>query len=246
MTSEYDRLTRQYRRSKSMPFRVHSEIPDHLALLGDLSGRSVLDLACGEGFYTRLIRQAGADRVVGVDLSENMIARAREQEAEAPLGITYVSGPAESLGPIGPFDVVSGAFLLNNAPDRPALDAMARAIALNLRPGGRMVMTISDLGEWPGTDYSPYGMVDDVRERIADGTPYRITFQLGEDTFTLVNFAHSRATFEAALRGAGLADIRWHTPRITDEGLAAYPPGFWDTYLARPPVMRVSAVRPGA
>jgi SAM-dependent methyltransferase len=244
--AEYDRLTRQYRRSKTMPFRVFSEIPDHLAFLGDLRGRSVLDLACGEGFYTRLIKQAGADRVVGVDLSENMIAMAHEQETADPLGITYVAGPAESLGPIGPFDVVSAAFLLNNAPDRPTLDAMARAVVMNLAPGGRMVMTNSAFGDWPGTDYSPYGMVDDVREALADGAPYRITFLLDEETFTLVNYAHSRATYEAVLLGAGLADVRWHTPRITDEGLAAYPPGFWDLYLARPPMMRISAIRPGA
>jgi 2-polyprenyl-3-methyl-5-hydroxy-6-metoxy-1,4-benzoquinol methylase len=244
--AEYDRLTRQYQRSKKMPFRVFSEIPDHIELLGDLRGRSVLDLACGEGFYTRLIKKAGADRVVGVDLSENMIVLAREQEAASPLGITYVAGPAESLGSIGPFDVVSAAFLFNCAPDQPTLDAMARTIAMNLEPGGRMAMTISNVGEWPGTNYRPYGMVDDVREVLADGTAYRITFLLDEDTFTLVNFAHSRATYEAALREAGLADIRWHTPRITDEGLAAYPPGFWDAYLARPPMMRVSAVRPRA
>jgi SAM-dependent methyltransferase len=243
--AEYDRLTRQYRRSKSMPFRVFSEIPDHLALLGDLRGWSVLDLACGEGFYTRLIKKAGAARVVGVDLSENMIAMAREQETADPLGITYVAGPAESLGPIGPFDVVSAAFLLNCAPDRPTLDAMARAIVMNLAPGGRMVMTISNFDEWPGTDYSPYGMVDDVREALVDGAPYRITFLLDEDTFTLVNYAHCRATYEAALLEAGLADVRWHAPRITAEGLAAYPPGFWDTYLARPSIMRISAVRPG-
>ena len=166
MPAEYDSLTRQYRRSKAIPFRVFSEIPDHLALLGDLHGRSVLDLACGEGFYTRLIKGAGADRVVGVDLSENMIAWAREQESARPLGITYVCGPAESLGSIGPFDVVSGAFLLNCA-DRTTLDAMAGAIVANLRPGGRMVMTISNFGEWPGTDYPPYGMVDDVLARTS-------------------------------------------------------------------------------
>lgn len=244
MPAEYDALTRQYRRSKAMPFRVYSEIPDHLALLGDLRGLTVLDLACGEGFYTRLIRRAGADRVVGVDLSANMIARAREQEDADPLGITYICGPAESLGSIGPFDVVSAAFLLNNAPDRAILDAMARAIAMNLKPGGRAVLTNSNFGAWPGTDYSPYGMVDDVREPIADGTPYRITFLLDEDTFTLVNYAHSHATYEAALHRAGLADVVGHAPRISDEGLAAYPPGFWDTYLARPPMMRISAVRP--
>jgi toxoflavin synthase len=42
---------------------------------------SVLDLACGEGFYTRLLRQTGAGRVVGVDLSAGMIALARQEEA---------------------------------------------------------------------------------------------------------------------------------------------------------------------
>jgi hypothetical protein len=117
---------------------------------------------------------------------------------------------------------------------------------MNLAPGGRMVVNDSALGDWPGTDYSPYGMVGDVREALADGAPYHITFVLDEETFTLVNYAHSRATYEAVLLGAGLADVRWHAPRVTDEGLAAYPPGFWDTYLARPPVMRISAVRPGA
>jgi ubiquinone/menaquinone biosynthesis C-methylase UbiE len=70
MSAEYDRFTRQYQLSKRLPFRLFSEIPDHLALLGDVTGLSVLDLACGDGFYTRRIKKAGADRVVGVDLSE--------------------------------------------------------------------------------------------------------------------------------------------------------------------------------
>ena len=59
MAAEYDDIVRQYRRSKEMPYRIFSEIPDHLELLGELRGRSVLDLACGEGFYTRLIKKAG-------------------------------------------------------------------------------------------------------------------------------------------------------------------------------------------
>jgi len=59
MSPEYDSLVRAYQRSKSLPFRVYSEIPNHLESLGDLRGLDVLDLACGEGFYTRLIKQAG-------------------------------------------------------------------------------------------------------------------------------------------------------------------------------------------
>ena len=69
---------------------------------------------------------------------------------------------------------------------------MAAAIALNLKPGGRMVMTVSEFGNWPGVDYSTYGMVADIPAPIVDGAPYRITFPLDEDTFTLVNYAHLR------------------------------------------------------
>lgn len=245
MPAEYDPLARLYQRSKEMPFRVHGEIPDHLAMLGDVRGLAVLDLACGEGFYARRIRRAGAGRVVGVDLSEAMVALARAQEAADPIGMEYICGPAEAMGAIGPFDVVSAAFLLNNAPDRATLDAMARAVAASLFPGGRMAMTISAFGDWPGTDYSPYGMTTDAVTTLADGAPYRITFRIGDESFALVNYAHSHATYEAALRGAGLIDVCWHAPRINDEGLAAFPPGFWDTYLARPPLLRITAVRPG-
>jgi ubiquinone/menaquinone biosynthesis C-methylase UbiE len=40
----------------------------------------VLDLACGEGFYTRRIKQRDAARVVGVDVSQPMIELARAEE----------------------------------------------------------------------------------------------------------------------------------------------------------------------
>jgi SAM-dependent methyltransferase len=245
VSAEYDRFSRQYQNSKRLPFRIFSEIPDHLALLGDLRGLSVLDLACGDGFYTRRIKKAGAGRVIGVDLSEGMIALARQQEAAEPLGIDYLVSPAEALGSIGSFDVLSAAFLLNCAPTRSSLDAMAQTIAANLRPGGRFVTTNSHLSDWPGVDYSPYGMAHDVSAPRADGALYHITFLLDddEDRFTIENFAHSRAAYEAALHAAGLVDLHWHTPRVTEEGLAAFGPEFWHIYLTSPPLLRLSAVR---
>ena len=72
-----------------------------MGLIGGLSGKTVVDLACGEGFYTRLIRQQGAAKVVGVDLSARMVELAREQEAEQRLGIEYVTGDARHLEPKG-------------------------------------------------------------------------------------------------------------------------------------------------
>ena len=80
MTTNYDPIAEQYQRSKQQPWRTYIEAFGLLQLLGDPSGRSVLDMACGEGFYSRMARQRGAARVTGVDLSEGMIELARKQE----------------------------------------------------------------------------------------------------------------------------------------------------------------------
>lgn len=241
---EYDRLSRQYQRSKRLPFRNHSEAPDHLALLGNLRGLSVLDLACGEGFYTRRIKDAGADRVEGVDLSSAMIDLARDQEARESRGIVYHVAPAEAFRGDRPFDVVAAAFLLNCAPNVETLRAMALAIADNLEPGGRFVATNSHLCDHPGTDYTPYAMASDISVPLADGASYRITFLLDDDAFTITNFAYSRTTYESVLRDAGLTNIRWHRPTISEEGKAEFPPGYWDLYLEKPPLLRISAEKP--
>jgi 2-polyprenyl-3-methyl-5-hydroxy-6-metoxy-1,4-benzoquinol methylase len=84
--SSYDAIAREYKESKQLPFRIHVEAYTLLKLLGDVRGLAVLDLACGEGIYSRLLRRAGVQRVVGVDLSSAMIDLAREQERRDPLG----------------------------------------------------------------------------------------------------------------------------------------------------------------
>jgi SAM-dependent methyltransferase len=70
------------------------------------AGRRVLDLACGVGYGSHLLRQAGSREVTGVDVAEEAIEAARQRYA-AP-GITYLRGDAQELGPEvqGPFDMI--------------------------------------------------------------------------------------------------------------------------------------------
>src|SRR5262249_56939118 len=110
-----------------------------LDMRGDRAGRPVGDLACGEGFYTRRLRQHGAARAVGVDLSEGMIHLAREQESAHPLGIEYLVQDGRDLRLSEDFDLAVAAYLLNYARDRAELGAMCRGIAPCLKPGGRFV-----------------------------------------------------------------------------------------------------------
>ena len=97
MTTNYDPIAEQYKRSKQQPWRTHIEAFTLMKLIGGVAGQAVIDIACGEGFYTRMIRQRGAAKVTGVDLSRKMIELAAAAEARHQLGIEYVVGDGREL-----------------------------------------------------------------------------------------------------------------------------------------------------
>src|SRR5262245_66101336 len=96
--AEYDDIAADYSASKQLPFRVLVEAPTLFAIAGDVRGKSILDLPCGDGTYSRAFARRGAASVLGVDLSGSMIERARKSESESPLGICYRAGGRASRG----------------------------------------------------------------------------------------------------------------------------------------------------
>ena len=98
MTTNYDPIAEQYARAKQQPWRAYIEAFTLMRLIGDPTGKRVIDIACGDGFYTRMIRQRGAANVTGVDLSEKMIGLARASEAQQQLGIDYIVGDGRDPG----------------------------------------------------------------------------------------------------------------------------------------------------
>jgi SAM-dependent methyltransferase len=148
----YDRHAEQYRRSKEAPFRLHVEQYTLKKLIGPLQGQSVLDLACGEGHYTRLIKAWGAGDVVGVDLSPDMIDLACREETARPLGIRYHVHDARTLDLGQQFDLVCAAFLFNHARNYDEFVEMAGAVVRHLAPEGKLVPVISR-GDQPVSAY---------------------------------------------------------------------------------------------
>jgi 2-polyprenyl-3-methyl-5-hydroxy-6-metoxy-1,4-benzoquinol methylase len=67
MTTDYDAISTEYKKAKQHPWRLHIEHFTLFELIGPVAGKTVLDLACGEGFYTRSLKQKGAAKVVGMD-----------------------------------------------------------------------------------------------------------------------------------------------------------------------------------
>ncbi len=65
MTTNYDPIASK--RSKQQRWRAHVEAFTLMRWIGDPSGKTMIDVACGQGFCTRMIRQRGAARVTAVD-----------------------------------------------------------------------------------------------------------------------------------------------------------------------------------
>ncbi|KRE47102.1 class I SAM-dependent methyltransferase [Paenibacillus sp. Soil522] len=65
------------------------------SLLPELRNKSVLDLGCGFGWYCRFAREQQASSVVGVDLSEKMLQKARELTDDP--AISYIQMPIEDI-----------------------------------------------------------------------------------------------------------------------------------------------------
>lgn len=244
MTTDYDPIAEQYKRSKLTPWRTHIESFTFLELVGSVAGKNVLDVACGEGFYTRVLHHSGAERIVGVDLSEGMIALARKQETGGA-GIEYLVGDGRDLPFREEFDLVVAAYLLNYASTRDELAAMCAGIGRSLKPGGRFVTVNSSpaLDFRTAPSYRQYGFETSVVGPWTEGAPITWTFFLDDGPFSIENYYLSVATHEEAFRAAGFGEIRWHPPRVRPQGDADFGRAFWQPFLDAPPVTFIECVK---
>jgi ubiquinone/menaquinone biosynthesis C-methylase UbiE len=244
MTTDYDPIAEQYQRAKQQPWRTYVECFTLLDLVGDLGGLTVLDLACGDGFYTRLLRRRGALRATGVDLSPRMIELAREQEIDQRLGIEYLVGNAKELHLAETYDLAAAAYLLNYAHDYEELSAMCRGIAARLAPGGRFVTVNANpaCDFWTAPSYRPYGFEVIPREPRRDGSAITWTFHLDDGPLSIENYFLDRPAHEQALGEAGFREIRWHQPRRSPNSVPSESE-HWRSLLEHPPFTFLECLR---
>lgn len=239
MPTDYDPIAEQYQRSKQQPWRAHIESHTLLSAIGDLQGLAVVDLACGEGFYTRQLRQLGAARALGIDLSERMVGLARAQETQQALGVEYQVGDAKNLRLRESFDLAVAAYLLNYAKTEEELLAMCRGVAQCLKPGGRFVAVNTN----PAIDfrtapsYRKYGFETSTSADLLPGTPITWTFFLEDGPFSIENYYLDVAAHERALRTAGFLEICWRQPLLSQQGSASFDDDYWCSFLLHPPMI---------
>jgi toxoflavin synthase len=247
MSTNYDEIAEQYKRSKQDAWRYYIEQYSLCELAGEVSGVSVLDLACGDGHYTRIFKKMGASRVVGVDISNKMIELATAADKGKPLGIEYLVGDARSVHFRASFDVVLAAYLLNYARSEQELLAMAKAIHRNLKPGGRFVTVNNNpnqqLRSFENT--RKYGFVKSAAGALQHGAAIHYTFVQDGEELVLENYFLDAATHVSAFQNAGFSDVHWYAPQLapSESGARAE---YWADFLYDPPIALLACRKPEA
>ncbi len=132
-----------------------------LGLLAVKQGERVLDIGCGNARDIARIAACGG-HVIGVDISEGMVAAARQEvERMGIKGITLQVGDATCLDfPDASFDKLLCSEVIEHIPDAPqALREMHRV----LKPGGTLVLSTPNKGSWYGFDR--YGLWEKLLRR---------------------------------------------------------------------------------
>lgn len=245
--AEYDPIAKPYQKNRTLVLSL-PEVYTYFKLVGEVTDQSILELGCGEGFYTRILKRKGARQVVGVDISEAMIDLAKLQETKEPLGIEYSVKDVVKLGKVGKFDRVLASFLLNHAQTTEQLLGMCRSIFINLNAGG-LFQALNNNLELSPADYfrlEKYGRKQSISEPLVEGTPITVTlFGHEEDApaCSFVDFYLSKASYEWAFRQVGFKEIRWVQPSVAPDTLQEFGQEFWQDYLDFPPLVGIECVK---
>ncbi|MFH9726142.1 class I SAM-dependent methyltransferase [Streptomyces sp. NPDC017254] len=233
----YDEIGEAFEGFKALPLAQYVEAPSFLAMVGDVTGKKVIDLACGTGFYSRELKRRGAADVFGIDVSGEMIRAAEGIEQAAPLGVRYEVGDVADLSLAEErFDLATAVMLLNYAETVDEFELMCRRVHASLKSGGEFLM----LHQTPDFDFSgpsprPYGFLSELTgEKAGTGPRVRVTALLEGSPISFTSGLASREVFETSLAKAGFSEITWVRTEVSPAGIEKYGDAFWADYRANP------------
>ncbi|MGH6836918.1 MAG: class I SAM-dependent methyltransferase [Methylocella sp.] len=132
-----------YEGYSQLPRSVHgldgaAEWPAIRALLPEFAGKRVVDLGCGFGWFCRWAAKRGAQSVLGLDLSENMLAQAR-RDTDSPI-VSYEIADLDTLVlPAGSFGFAYSSLTFHYVSD---FRRLTKDVYNSLVSGSRFVFTI--------------------------------------------------------------------------------------------------------
>ncbi|MFJ8911604.1 class I SAM-dependent methyltransferase [Amycolatopsis sp. NPDC102389] len=171
-----------------------------VALLGEVTGKRILEVGSGQAACSRWLAAQGAE-AVATDLSAGMLRHAKEGNERTGTPVPLVQATAESL-PFADesFDAACSAF--GAVPFVASVDAVFAEVRRVLRPGARWVFSVTHPMRWIfPDDPGPLGLT--VTQPYFDRTPYVEVDEEGVATY--VEYHRTLGDYVRALADAGFA-----------------------------------------
>jgi len=230
---EYTELPRSVEGLDAAP-----EWPALRALLPDLTGLRIVDLGCGFGWFCRWAREQGAASVLGIDVSEKMLARAAATARDP--AITYARADMEGLElPPAAFGVAYSSLALHYVE---RLDRLISVVRSSLVPGGSFVFSVEHpiftAPSEPGWSTNSAGRRTWPLDSYLEEGP-RTTDWLAKG---VIKRHRTLGTYLNMLIRAGFAIRHVEEWGPTSEQIAAKPQ--WADERQRPPFLLIASQRP--
>jgi 2-polyprenyl-3-methyl-5-hydroxy-6-metoxy-1,4-benzoquinol methylase len=217
---------------------VAGEWPAFKSLLPDLNGKSVLDLGCGFGWHCRYARERGAQRVLGIDISDKMLERARMQTKDS--GIEYRQSAIEDLQfDAARFEAIISSLAFHYVEQ---FATVFRRVFEWLKPGGSFVFSVEHpiFTALPAQDWCPgskgerlHWPVDDYHEEGIRHTTWMAD--------NVVKYHRTLASYINGLIDAHFSIERVVEPTVPQELLGSRPD--WQDEVRRPMFLLISATK---
>lgn len=216
-----------------------SEWPALRALLPGIAGKRVVDLGCGFGQLSRWLGEQGASAVLGIDLSEKMLARAVAETTNP--AVTYARGNLDELTlERENADVIVSSMAFHYVED---FDRIARMLFDALAPGGQLVFSVEHPiyaaraePEWVAAADGRQAFA--IADYCVEGR--RVTNWIVDG---VVKYHRTIGTMLNILTGAGFAYRAVDEWKPSDDQFAAHPE--WQaTELTRPMFLLMSLTKP--
>ncbi|PAV28228.1 SAM-dependent methyltransferase [Virgibacillus profundi] len=131
--SAYEKMPRSIKGLKGA-----GEWPVLKEILPELRNKNVLDLGCGFGWHCRYARQEHANTVIGVDISDKMLEKARGMTNDS--SISYMKLPIEDINfQDSQFDVVISSLAFHYIK---SFEAICEKVYKYLKPGGSFIFSV--------------------------------------------------------------------------------------------------------
>ncbi len=251
-SKNFDYCADQYNALGELDIFKYCDKPTLLQLIGDLRNQTCLDLGCGDGIITRLIKQHNQpSRLVAIDISDNMIQLANSIEAQEPLGITYQLGDIYQLDLQEQFDCAIVSFLLSIAHNRDNLAEMLNRIYAHLKPGGKMIILDDNIFLEP-KDYPKLVKYNFYKKKISspgvdeikEGDLVECRLDCNGEWIEVIETHLPKSSWQEAMENTGFVEITRHRLVVNEEGLAKHGASFWQDYVELPVTQLLTASKP--